>query len=138
MRYNGPGPSASASASTSSLPLNGERNGVDGLATNGYSTVKPPSVEHVQPAWSTLYKDSQLDREQVMRTILQALRDVGYTETAATLEAESGYKLESSDVAQLRHSIKNGLWDDAATMLIRLGVTAESELRVRSCRAFDE
>ncbi|KAG8721117.1 hypothetical protein FRC08_015611 [Ceratobasidium sp. 394] len=129
MRYNGLGPLASASTSTSSLPLNGESNGVDGLVTNGYGTAKASSVELVRPAWSTLYKDSQLDREQVMRTILQALRDVGYTETAATLEAESGYKLESSDVAQLRHSIKNGLWDDAAAMLIRLGVTAESELR---------
>jgi hypothetical protein len=59
-------------------------------------------------------------------------------ETAATLEAESGYKLESTDVVQLRRSIENGLWDDAADMLIRLGVTAEGELRVRSCRFFDE
>ncbi|KAG8730966.1 hypothetical protein FRC12_019976 [Ceratobasidium sp. 428] len=77
MRYNGPGPSASASTSTSSLALNGDSNGVDGLATNGYGASKS-SLELVRPTWGTLYKDSQLDREQVMRTILQALRDVGY------------------------------------------------------------
>ncbi|QRV99920.1 WD repeat-containing protein [Ceratobasidium sp. AG-Ba] len=127
MRFNVPGPSASASTSTSSLGLNGESNG-DALPTNGYSASKS-SVELVRPGWSSLYKDSQLDREQVMRVVLQALRDVGYSETAATLEAESGYKLESSDVAQFRHSIKAGLWDDAAATLVRLGVTAENELR---------
>lgn len=52
-------------------------------------------------------------------------------ETASTLEIESGYKLESPDVTQLRYSIENGLWDDAAAFLLRLGVTMESELRVR-------
>ena len=52
-------------------------------------------------------------------------------ETASTLETESGYQLESSDVTQLRYSIQNGIWDDAAALLIRLGVTMENELRVR-------
>lgn len=47
----------------------------NGIATNGHS--KPSSI--VQPPWPTLYEDSPHDREQVVRTLLQALRDVGYT-----------------------------------------------------------
>jgi hypothetical protein len=85
MRYNGnvhePGPSGSTAAVS-----NGDSsNGVDGFATNGHSTAKssssssPSSVALVKPTWTTLYKDSQHDREQVVRTVLQALRDVGYT-----------------------------------------------------------
>jgi hypothetical protein len=46
------------------------------------------------------------------------------------LELESGYRLESDDVAQLRHSVKTGMWDEAAALLRRLGVTMDNE-RVR-------
>lgn len=53
-------------------------------------------------------------------------------ETAATLEIESGYRLESADVAQLRHSVKTGMWDEAPALLRRLGVTLDNErVRVR-------
>lgn len=49
------------------------------------------------------------------------------SESAAALELESGYRLESDDVAHLRHSVKTGVWDDAAALLRRLGVTVDSE-----------
>ncbi|KAF8609924.1 WD40 repeat-like protein [Ceratobasidium sp. AG-I] len=127
MRYNGHTEDQGHSASSSNVANGDASNGAGGMATNGYATKS--SVALVRPPWNTLYKDSQLDREQVMRTVLQALRDVGYLETASTLEIESGYKLESSDVTQLRYSIQNGLWDDAAALLLRLGVTMDSELR---------
>jgi hypothetical protein len=74
MRYNGHTDEPGPSGSTSSL-ANGDGSN-RGLATNGYATKSP--VPLVRPAWSTLYKDSQVDREQVVRTVLQALRDVGY------------------------------------------------------------
>ncbi|CAE6420686.1 unnamed protein product [Rhizoctonia solani] len=106
--------------------------GNNGFATNGKSSSSSSSsLALVQPAWSTLYKDSVHDREQVVRTILQALRDVGYTEAAATLERESGYQLESDDVAQLRHAVTHGLWDDAPSFLRRLGVTGDYERTAR-------
>lgn len=49
------------------------------------------------------------------------------SEAAATLEHESGYRLESDDVSQLRHSVTHGLWDDAPAFLRRLGVAGENE-----------
>ncbi|CAE6463396.1 unnamed protein product [Rhizoctonia solani] len=112
---------------------NGAANPLDanGLATNGKSDSSSSSLALVQPPWSTLYKDSVHDREQVVRTILQALRDVGYAEAAATLEQESGYRLESDDVGQLRHSITAGLWDDAPAFLRRLGVAGDNERTAR-------
>ncbi|CAE6340359.1 unnamed protein product [Rhizoctonia solani] len=106
----------------------------NGFATNGKSSSSsssPSSLALVQPPWSTLYKDSVHDREQVVRTILQALRDVGYTEAAATLERESGYQLESEDVVQLRHAVTHGLWDEAPAFLRRLGVAGEHERTAR-------
>ncbi|KAF8682694.1 WD40 repeat-like protein [Rhizoctonia solani] len=106
----------------------------NGFATNGKSSSSsssPSSLALVQPPWSTLYKDSVHDREQVVRTILQALRDVGYTEAAATLERESGYQLESDDVVQLRHAVTHGLWDEAPAFLRRLGVAGEHERTAR-------
>ncbi|CAE6517146.1 unnamed protein product [Rhizoctonia solani] len=108
---------------------NGTANGLEGngIATNGKSS----SSSSPALAWSTLYKDSVHDREQVVRTILQALRDVGYTEAAATLERESGYRLESDDVAQLRHAVSTGLWDDAPVFLRRLGVAGDNERTAR-------
>lgn len=77
MRYNGHTEEQGHSASSSSLANGDASNGTGAVATNGYAT--KPSVALVRPPWNTLYKDSQLDREQVMRTVLQALRDVGYS-----------------------------------------------------------
>lgn len=77
MRYNGHTEDQGHSASSSSLGNGDASNGAGGMATNGYAT-KSSSVALVRPPWNTLYKDSQLNREEVMRTILQTLRDVGY------------------------------------------------------------
>ncbi|EEB88701.1 hypothetical protein MPER_13313, partial [Moniliophthora perniciosa FA553] len=37
-----------------------------------------------------LYADANVNREEFVRLLVQSLKDVGYMETAATLEAESG------------------------------------------------
>ncbi|CAE6467768.1 unnamed protein product [Rhizoctonia solani] len=114
--------------------FNGDGN-ANGIDTNGKpsssSSSSSSSLALVQPPWSTLYPDSVHDREQVVRTILQALRDVGYSQAAATLERESGYRLESDDVAQLRHAVTNGIWDEAPTFLRRLGVVGDNERAAR-------
>ncbi|KAH7341082.1 WD40-repeat-containing domain protein [Rhizoctonia solani] len=126
MRYNAH--TLDIAHSDSNDPSNGLAG--NGVATNGKES-SSSSLALVQPAWSTLYEDSAHDREQVVRTILQALRDVGYTEAATTLEHESGYRLESDDVAQLRHSITAGLWDQAPAFLRRLGVAGDNERTAR-------
>lgn len=86
-----------------------------------------------------------------MRLVIQSLRDVGYMwapppsstrkktaitdrftrSSAATLEAESGYTMESPEVAEFRHYVMGALWEQAEAALIRLGVTDEDNLMVR-------
>jgi hypothetical protein len=51
-------------------------------------------------------------------------------ESAATLEAESGYSMETSQVSDFRHFILQGSWNEAEAALTRLGVTHEDGLWV--------
>ena len=44
-------------------------------------------------------------------------------ESAATLEAESGYIMETPEVAEFRRCILDASWDSAEAALMRLGVT---------------
>lgn len=52
-------------------------------------------------------------------------------QSATTLEAESGYKMESPEVSQFRQFILNGMWAKAEAALERLGVEQEEGLWVR-------
>ncbi|KAJ7047107.1 WD40 repeat-like protein [Mycena alexandri] len=80
------------------------------------------SVARVTLPGSSLYDDSDVDREEFVRLVIQSLRDVGYIESAATLEAESGYTMETSDVADFRRFILEARWSKAENALQRLGV----------------
>ena len=51
-------------------------------------------------------------------------------ESAETLEAESGYSMETSQVSNFRHSVLEGSWDEAEAGLVRLGVTNDDGLWV--------
>lgn len=53
------------------------------------------------------------------------------SESAATLEAESGYPMESPEVSQFRQYILDGLWSKAEMALARLGVQEDEGLWVR-------
>jgi WD repeat-containing protein 26 len=110
-------------------------------------------VAKVNLPGTTLYDDSFVDREEFVRLVIQSLRDVGYmyvfhflfssvlpallkisliSESAATLEAESGYAMESPEVSQFRQLILDGLWSKAEAALVRLGVDEEEGLWVGS------
>ena len=56
---------------------------------------------------------------------------VTYRHAADTLEAESGFQLESNLVSSFRHSILEGRWDEAEEALEDLGVRDEDEVKVR-------
>lgn len=81
------------------------------------------SVTRVSLPGTTIYDDPYLDREEFVRLVIQSLRDVGYIESAATLEAESGYSLEAPEVSEFRQHILRGAWADAEPLLVQLGVT---------------
>ncbi|KAF8077731.1 WD40 repeat-like protein [Lyophyllum atratum] len=77
---------------------------------------------------TTLYDDSYVDREEFVRLVIQSLRDVGYIESAATLEAESGYVMEEPEVYDFRQYILDGSWTKAEAALMRLGVSEDDGL----------
>ncbi|KAG2147191.1 WD40 repeat-like protein [Suillus cothurnatus] len=81
------------------------------------------SIPRVSLPGTTLYDDPYLDREEFVRLVIQSLRDVGYIESAATLEAESGYSLEAPVVSEFRQHILRGAWTNAEPLLVELGVT---------------
>ncbi|KAK2466746.1 hypothetical protein APHAL10511_001004 [Amanita phalloides] len=109
---------ASANGSTS----NGIGNGIH--KTHG----KP--VTRVNLPGTLLYDDddSSVDREEFVRLVIQSLREVGYFESAATLEAESGYSMEAEEVSQFKQHILHGHWAKAEAALTRLGVNDEASL----------
>lgn len=99
------------------------------------------SVARVTLPGSSLYNDSDVDREEFVRLVIQSLRDVGYmcvfslffrwtclskgrsgSESAATLEAESGYAMETPEVADFRRFILEARWSKAENALQHLGV----------------
>ncbi|KAI0086137.1 WD40 repeat-like protein [Irpex rosettiformis] len=103
---------------------NGKMGGVDGLKAEKQKM----SVSRVSLPGTTLYDDSYVDREEFIRLVIQSLRDVGYIESAATLEAESGYTMETSDVSRFRECILNGDWTAAGEVLSRLGFSEQEGL----------
>lgn len=141
-----PGPSTDHSNGhsngfTAKSATNGTGNGV--LAKNR------KAIARLSFQGTTLYDDTPVDREEYVRLVIQSLRDVGYmsvisilflcyrahsgnlSESAATLEAESGYVMEEAEVADFRQCILDGLWAKAEAALIRLGVSEDDGLWVR-------
>ncbi|KAF9558038.1 WD40 repeat-like protein [Agrocybe pediades] len=133
-----PGPSSMPGGSSDSMGVtNGHTNGfgptANGTSANGAVMGNGVSkhgktVATVSLPGTTLYDDSFVDREEFVRLVIQSLRDVGYIESAATLEAESGYTMESPEVAQFRQYILDGMWAKAEAALMRLGVQEDEGL----------
>ncbi|KZT26589.1 WD40 repeat-like protein [Neolentinus lepideus HHB14362 ss-1] len=96
------------------------------LSMNGKSA--SPALARVNLPGSTLYEDSFVDREEFVRLVIQSLRDVGYIESASTLEAESGYTMETPEVSDFRQYILEAQWDEAERALVQLGVAEDEGL----------
>ncbi|KAF9514475.1 hypothetical protein BS47DRAFT_1295012 [Hydnum rufescens UP504] len=114
------------SSPLSSFPsaTNGSRQGYGHIYNNLLH-----GVARVHPPGTTMYKDSNIHRDEYVRLVLQSLRDVGYLQTAAVLEAESGYVFESDMVAQFRQSVLQGQWDAVEQVLEDMGVHGDDQLR---------
>lgn len=57
------------------------------------------------------------NREELTRILIQGLKDMGYDNSANLLSSESGYELESSEVASFRSAILSGHWNEAERIL---------------------
>jgi len=95
---------------------------------NGSTKRSRSPVARVELPGATIYDDSYIDREEYIRLVIQSLRDIGYIESAATLEAESGYVMETSRVAEFRRCILEGTWSEAESALEHLGVAENDGL----------
>ncbi|KAE9409438.1 WD40 repeat-like protein [Gymnopus androsaceus JB14] len=102
-------------------------NGVGPSGSNGVMNGKG-ALARVNLPGHLLYEGSNVDREEFVRLLLQSLRDVGYIESAATLEAESGYSMEQPEVERFRGYVLDGKWSKAEAALTRLGIVDEESI----------
>lgn len=141
-------PRASSSSLSPSPKTNGHVANGCGSPINGSSKRSRGRVAKVELPGATIYDDSYIDREEYIRLVIQSLRDIGYmcvfysipfiyicepsyfSESAATLEAESGYVMETSRVAEFRRCILEGAWKEAEEALEHLGVAEDDGLWV--------
>ncbi|KAI0032289.1 WD40 repeat-like protein [Vararia minispora EC-137] len=136
-------PNITPEAGPSTVPFKANGHTTNG-ATNGFvsSTTPSPSsnglthrplITRVNLPGSTLYDDSHIDREEFVRLVIQTLRDVGYTQSATTLEEESGYAMETPPVAHFRRKVLEGAWQEAVDALADLGLAEDSGLTEAKC-----
>jgi WD repeat-containing protein 26 len=57
------------------------------------------------------------NREEVVRILMQALNEMGYTSSARFLSEESGYEVESPRIVHFRNAIIEGQWQKAEEIL---------------------
>lgn len=57
------------------------------------------------------------------------------SQSAATLEMESGYSMEAPEVSEFRQYVLDGSWAKAEAALLRLGVVDQEGLWVSDIRA---
>ncbi|KAF2673304.1 WD repeat-containing protein-like protein [Microthyrium microscopicum] len=94
-----------------------------GKVTNGHGPLRLPSngthriINGLSPAKSypPIWHDH--NREEVSRLLIQALNELGYTNSAKSLSRESGYELETPNVSSFRNAVLEGRWDDAELLL---------------------
>ncbi|KAG9043771.1 hypothetical protein FS837_009137 [Tulasnella sp. UAMH 9824] len=114
---------------------NGFANTITNTTTSSASATPPPfasrAVSRVYLPGTTIYEDSNIDREEFVRLAIQIFKDIGYNETASTLEAESGYSLEAPLVAEFRQAVLSGEWTKVSEMLPSLGVGARDVAAAR-------
>ncbi|CAG8522629.1 10420_t:CDS:10 [Funneliformis caledonium] len=93
------------------MRINQGENGVGG-STNGVS-LNSSNGDSQNATNGQALTDSRMQRtrqQELVRLMVQAMQDMGYSQSAATLEQESGFPLESSAVAKFRDGVLKGDW----------------------------
>lgn len=84
---------------------------------NGNGVLSYPGLPQETPRACLIGGDSPYNEEQVVRLMLQELRDRGFTDTFNQLQSESGYRLEEEPIAGLRADILAGKWTEVVGSL---------------------
>ncbi|KAL2018354.1 hypothetical protein VTK56DRAFT_957 [Thermocarpiscus australiensis] len=66
-------------------------------------------------------------REEVTRILIQALNDLGYHAAADSVGEESGFQVESPDVAAFRRAVLDGSWSRAEELLWGKGSAGDGQ-----------
>ncbi|KAJ2736928.1 hypothetical protein IW152_000439 [Coemansia sp. BCRC 34962] len=73
-------------------------------------------------------RQSHFDEEQVVRLMLQELRDRGFTDSYKLLQSESGFTLEDEPVARFRSNILSGKWPEVESALSSIGIDTQEHV----------
>lgn len=100
-------------------------NGTSTPNTNGHASHAPPENSAITPLG--------LNRNELVRIIVQAMDSLGYPMSARSLEQEAGVEAMTREMRTLRDCVLNGRWDDLETVLDSLTVF-KSEADTRAAR----
>ncbi|KAM0792248.1 hypothetical protein ACM66B_004942 [Microbotryomycetes sp. NB124-2] len=113
-------------ASTSHA-TNGSLNGADAAQADGDDVEMTSSKALAangssggRVALEPLWPGSTIDRTELIRIALQTLGEMGLSQSAAALSAESGIVLENSQVTQFRNGVLEGDWPLVERVLLEL------------------
>ena len=90
--------------------------------TNGHSSSNGSSSSHANGSTPSIARARTPsffghDREEVTRLLIQGLEDLGYHQAANRLSQESGYEVQSPEVASFRIAVLEGDWNEAEALL---------------------
>ncbi|KAL1406407.1 hypothetical protein Q8F55_008106 [Vanrija albida] len=69
-------------------------------------------------------KRMPIDREEIVRLMMQGLRDIGYQQTADVLAKESGFTLASQAALDFQAAVLGARWTEAIALLPDLGIAS--------------
>lgn len=88
---------------------------------DGYDAAEGSSKRRIRPGQSQA-KRMPIQREEIVRIMLQGLRDMGYEQAADVLEAESGFQLSGRAASDFEAAVLGGRWSEAIELFSQLGV----------------
>ena len=106
------------------VSLDGDCNGGAALTNpcNGPSSASLGALNGSHIPWS---------HDDYVRILMQALEDLGYSGTAAKLEAESGLKLQNEPTAKLQAAVLDGNWILADSLLDGMPISNDTRSKWR-------
>ncbi|KPV75622.1 uncharacterized protein RHOBADRAFT_13767 [Rhodotorula graminis WP1] len=119
---------SSTNCTSPDLAINGTTSAAS--ATNGHVAVavKDAAQYEGDEGFVPLWEGSNLDRREFVRIALQAFQDMGYSNTAQALQAESGFSLEPAAVALFRQGVLDGQWTNVEQRLSELPIDPSFDL----------
>lgn len=116
-------------------------NGTSTSNSNGHTSAPSPAPSSSIPSSSAVAPATDptsltplgLNRQELVRLLVQSMDSLGYSQSARSLEKEAGVQSMTSDMRTLRDCILNGHWDILETVLDSLNVF-KSEKDANSAR----